>query len=320
MQVISIAMTTYNGGRYIGEQLDSFASQTRLPEELVICDDGSTDNTAEIVAIFAANAPFAVRFVQNEERLGYNRNFAKAINLCSGDLIFVSDQDDIWFTDKIAAVVSVFDTSARPLCVVNDQIIASPDGTPGDTTVLGNVRRLGYGDRFYGPGCCTAIHRRLLQLVAPFPGDVVAYDHWLNVFPSLLGARALHEQPLQLYRRHESNTSNSAFAQKRPGLLALAMVARADDARQRFADKVRELDAISTRLTEQRGVIETLGLADRLDSALNRVATERDDYAVRLASLRYGRLRRIASIAELWQRGVYGRFAGIRTALKDLAT
>lgn len=320
MLTISIAMATYNGANFIGEQLDSFAAQTRWPEELVICDDGSTDNTATIVAKFAVSAPFAVRFIRNEERLGYNRNFAKSIDLCSGELIFVSDQDDKWFTDKIATVANLFDAPSPPLCVVNDQIIASPDGMPSGTTVLGNVRRLGYRDSFYGPGCCTAINRMLLEVIIPFPGDVVAYDHWLNIFPSLLGAQALYERPLQLYRRHHDNTSNSTFAQRRPGLFALAVAAQAGDARQKFTEKVRELDAIAARLDERRNAIDALGLGDRLDNAIKKVATDRSDYALRLTGLGHSRLLRVAFIAGLWRRGVYGRFGGMRTALKDLVT
>jgi glycosyltransferase involved in cell wall biosynthesis len=91
---ISIAMASYNGGRFIGRQLQSFANQSLLPSQLVICDDGSSDDTVAIVEEFAARAPFDVQLVINPERLGYNRNFAKAIGLCTGDLIFLSDQDD----------------------------------------------------------------------------------------------------------------------------------------------------------------------------------------------------------------------------------
>ena len=100
---ISIAMSTYNGGKYLQEQLDSFLAQTSLPDELVITDDCSTDNTLEIIQAFAAMAPFEVRWEQNEKNLGYTGNFNQALMKTTGDLVFLSDQDDVWFPEKTRA-------------------------------------------------------------------------------------------------------------------------------------------------------------------------------------------------------------------------
>jgi len=102
MTRISVAMCTYNGSRFLPEQLASIAAQTRLPEEMVICDDGSTDATAEIVEAFAHTAPFPVRFIRNPQNLGSTKNFEKAIGLCTGDLIALCDQDDVWMPEKLA--------------------------------------------------------------------------------------------------------------------------------------------------------------------------------------------------------------------------
>ena len=84
---ISIAMATYNGGKYLREQLDSFLAQTRLPDELVITDDCSTDDTLAIIETFAATAPFEVRWERNEQNLGYTGNFNKALMKAAGDLV-----------------------------------------------------------------------------------------------------------------------------------------------------------------------------------------------------------------------------------------
>ena len=100
---VSIAMATYNGERFLRDQLDSLAQQTLLPDELVICDDHSTRFTARIARQFSDEAPFQVRLVVNPVNIGFIRNFEKAVSLCRSDLIFLCDQDDYWSADKIEA-------------------------------------------------------------------------------------------------------------------------------------------------------------------------------------------------------------------------
>ena len=100
-------MTSCNGERFVGEQLESFAKQTRKPDELVVCDDRSADRTSEILHDFAKNSPFPVRVVVNEQRLGVTQNFDQAVKLCTGDLIFLSDHDDYWLPEKLAAHESI---------------------------------------------------------------------------------------------------------------------------------------------------------------------------------------------------------------------
>lgn len=109
---ISVAMATYNGARFIKEQLDSFARQTLLPTELVACDDGSNDGTLEILNQFAAKAPFPVRIYRNEARLGYRGNFLHALELCRGDLVAFSDQDDVWLPDKLTVCAGEFESES----------------------------------------------------------------------------------------------------------------------------------------------------------------------------------------------------------------
>lgn len=105
---VSVAMCTYNGERYLQEQLNSLASQTYLPFELIVCDDCSSDTTTQIICRFARTSSFPVRFVQNHKTLGSTANFNQAISLCSGELIALCDQDDIWNQKKIEKQVCVF--------------------------------------------------------------------------------------------------------------------------------------------------------------------------------------------------------------------
>ena len=98
---ISVALCTYNGEPFLPQQLSSIQQQTRLPDELVVCDDRSTDQTLALLREFAATVSFPVTIVQNPETLGFAKNFEKAIQLCAGELIALSDQDDIWYPHRL---------------------------------------------------------------------------------------------------------------------------------------------------------------------------------------------------------------------------
>src|SRR5579862_5858669 len=98
---LSIAMCSYNGSRFLNDQLQSIRDQMLSPDELVVCDDASSDETTQILERFALSAPFPVRILRNERNLGPARNFEQAIRLCQGDLIALCDQDDYWHPNKL---------------------------------------------------------------------------------------------------------------------------------------------------------------------------------------------------------------------------
>ena len=125
---ISVALCTYNGERFLQKQLASIVEQNRLPDELVVCDDRSTDSTLSLLRTFAAEAPFPVRIVANEHNLGSTRNFEQAIRLCSGDLIALSDQDDIWHPDRLRRCEEVLKSRpAAGLVFTDAQVIDDQD-------------------------------------------------------------------------------------------------------------------------------------------------------------------------------------------------
>src|SRR5947208_26587 len=93
---ISIAMCTYNGAAHVEEQLRSFSGQTRLPDEVVVCDDRSSDDTMLLLEPFSRTAPYPLRIHRNDENLRSTKNFERAVSLCSGDILALSDQDDVW--------------------------------------------------------------------------------------------------------------------------------------------------------------------------------------------------------------------------------
>src|SRR5262249_17682438 len=105
---VSVALATFNGEKFLREQLHTLATQKVKPAELVACDDGSTDRTIAILQEFARTAPFPVRIIENTERLQYKANFMQAASLCVAPLIAFCDQDDIWHADKIDALGQAF--------------------------------------------------------------------------------------------------------------------------------------------------------------------------------------------------------------------
>ena len=108
ISTVSIALCTHNGGVFLGEQLKSIQYQSFQPNEIIICDDISTDTTVHIIQQFQQKYPDIIQFFVNEQRLGPRKYFEKAIALTTGDVIFLSDQDDIWPTNKTTAIVKEF--------------------------------------------------------------------------------------------------------------------------------------------------------------------------------------------------------------------
>ena len=204
---VSIAMAAYNGEKYIKEQLDSFSAQTRLPDELIITDDCSTDSTEEIVKEFAETAPFTVVFHRNEKNLGYCGNFNAALMKTTGDLVFLSDQDDVWFPEKIEFMVRLADENPDMLALMNDTVLTDSDLNSVGLTKLGQFKTAGISLESYVMGCCCAIRRELLYICMPIPEGFKAHDNWIVNFADGLNAKLVTYKSLQYYRRHDSNES-----------------------------------------------------------------------------------------------------------------
>jgi glycosyltransferase involved in cell wall biosynthesis len=205
---ISIAMTTFNGAAHLAAQLESFLAQTRLPDELVMCDDGSTDDTLAIAEDYARKAPFTVRIVRNPTNLGFTRNFEQALSLCTGDIIFLSDQDDVWFPEKIAFISKSFEEHPGVQLVVHDGNLVDDKLQSHGATKLGQVvQGFGSSDSLV-MGALTALRRDLVRYSLPLPVGMKGHDIWLHDVAGLLGVRLVLAEPLQLIRRHGSNTSN----------------------------------------------------------------------------------------------------------------
>ena len=135
----SVALATYNGARYLPAQLASLAAQTVMPGELVACDDGSTDGTVAVLERFASDAPFPVRLFRNPVNLGSTANFAQAVGLCTGDGIFLCDQDDLWHPHKLARFAAAFDADPAVGLVASDLELIDAGGQDLGRRVWGEL-------------------------------------------------------------------------------------------------------------------------------------------------------------------------------------
>ena len=211
---VSIAMATYNGGKYLSEQLESFISQTRPPDELIVCDDRSTDNTVEVLNRFKSVAPFEVNIYINDINIGYTKNFEKAISVCSGDVIFLSDQDDVWEATKILLVTSKFSENSSIHVIINDAKYADDNLKLSGATVLQHVTKIGGGENTHIQGSCTAITAMFRDFILPLPVDhCPVHDVYIHRWAKLLCVRRVLNKPLQLWRIHGRNNSNTVFSQ-----------------------------------------------------------------------------------------------------------
>lgn len=225
---VSIALCTYNGGRFLGEQLASLARQTRRPDEVIICDDGSTDDTLQVAAVAAEELGLLCHIHRNEQNLGFSDNFAQATRKCTGDYIFYCDQDDSWLPEKIAQHLAAFAEHPNALLVASDSSLVDEQLKPSGDTQFGVCH---FGAKYHRrlrddsfrvflslrpiPGHAMSIRRKLAEQLFPIPNHW-PHDGWSCLLASALGPVVVLNRCLTLYRRHSSQaigTFNTSLTQ-----------------------------------------------------------------------------------------------------------
>lgn len=211
----SIALTTFNSGAYLSTQLRSLAEQTRLPDELVVCDDGSTDGTIGALAEFAATAKFPVRIFRNEKNLGYAQNFAKAVSLCEGDWIFLCDHDDDWLPQKLARFEASIQARPELAGLFSDSELVDGELRSLGTSLFVTNRFHGYEQDYIRrgeawraflrhnvvAGHALAFRADLRRFLLPIPPGWV-HDAWIATVLSRLGPMEFLTDRLVRYRQH----------------------------------------------------------------------------------------------------------------------
>ena len=215
---VSVALCSFNGQAFLEQQLESIAAQAHRPIELVVCDDGSADGTVGIVERFASrHADMDVKLVRNSAHLGTTRNFEQAIGLCSGEVIFLSDQDDVWMPGKIRRLLQEIERGAD-LAFSNAQVVDQSltplgyqlwDSLWFDSSEQARVRDGAALEVFLkhvvAAGGTSAFRANLRELALPIPNMPVAHDAWLALMAAAVGRVHIVDEPLISYRLHDSN-------------------------------------------------------------------------------------------------------------------
>jgi len=206
MKKISVCMATYNGEKYIKEQIDSILIQLSDDDELIISDDNSTDNTIKILEKIIDPR---VKLFFNKEK-GYTSNFENSLRQVTGEIIFLSDQDDIWLPDKVKMCLEVLET--YDFVISDCKIINDTNEIISDSYFqLRNVKKSCLGNliKFGFLGCCMAFRVDVLKKALPFPLDrkLCTHDNWLFLVGAFLFKHKVLNDKLIYYRRHDGNVS-----------------------------------------------------------------------------------------------------------------
>ncbi len=213
-------MCTYNGSRYLPEQLESITRQTLPVNELIVCDDGSRDDTIAIIRAFAEKAPFPIHIYQNEVNLGSTKNFEKCLLLCRGDILLLSDQDDVWREDRVKKQVEYLNAHPDKDAVFSDALMIDDNSKSLKCTLWQGVEFVEQQQQkwlqgkaheilFNGPvvtGATLAIRRSCLNRLLPFPTHIplLIHDGWIALVLSLQDRIGFINECLISYRMHSS--------------------------------------------------------------------------------------------------------------------
>lgn len=213
MTRISFVLASFNGAKFIEEQIDSILMSLGPDDEIVVSDDGSTDGTLDIVRSINDSR---IHLISGGERLNYQGNFARAIAASRGQFIFFSDQDDICLPDRIPLSLAEL---AHASCVCGDAVVVDSILAPmQDSHFAARRAKFGAAWLFVRPaviGATLACTREFLSAHLPFPKGV-PHDMWLSIQAARTGKLAVVAQPLILYRRHQSAVSATGATSKRP--------------------------------------------------------------------------------------------------------
>lgn len=315
---ISVALCTHNGSRYVGEQLRSILEQQPAPSQVVVSDDASTDDTLDIVASLAAQSTIPVEILRNPRALGVTGNFERAVRACNGDIIVLSDQDDIWHSNRLARVVEVLESDSGLDLVASDAVLIDGAGTRLPLSLLeslgvssdelSGIRSAGAFSwlmrRNVVTGATVAFRRRLLATALPFPAAWV-HDEWLAAMAAATGRIDLLPDRLIDYRQHGANQIGVAKPSLRDKIGRLL-----EPRRGRNERLVARAESLAERLST---------LEPPVDPAVRAAATAKAAHERVRRDLPRSRARRLPGVLAELRSGRYSSSGrGLQDALRDL--
>lgn len=319
-------MATYNGEKFLQEQLDSFVVQSKLPDELVVSDDCSTDGTLKILERFAKKAPFEVIINKNKNNLGYAGNFNRALELTTGDLIFLSDQDDVWFENKIVAMSNHASKTDR-MVLLNDAVITDTELNSTGVTQLGQIKKGKLSEGLYVLGCTVLIKRPFFKVCMPIPKGYSSHDGWIVKLAEGLNNKLIIDQAFQYYRRHNLNETSYVVNRKKQLTKAhilldkLRKIYHRRNGTGKFKSKAllnQQCSLLKKRLASiDEKEIDFLnpGIIENFIDVLN---GNSNDLTVREVLRAKPIMQRVIGGYSLYSDGFYNKYSGIMSYLRDV--
>lgn len=213
--LVSVVLCTYNGEKYLQQQIDSILQQTYSHLELIIVDDASSDNTVAILQDYSQSDK-RIKYFINPENIGYNKNFEKGFLLATADYIAISDQDDIWETNKIETMMnnwpdgSIFIYSLSGNFSGNNFVARTPAPNVHNS-VINDIHKLVFNSPVHGHACM--FKKELLNHCRPFP-DNIFYDWWMSMHAASIGVIDFVPHTLTWHRVHDKNSSRTLTSVK----------------------------------------------------------------------------------------------------------
>ncbi len=319
---LSIVMCTYNGATYLQAQLDSLLAQTRLPDEMVISDDASTDDTPAILEAFAVTAGglgIDVRLSRHTSNVGFVENFSSALRQASGDVVFLCDHDDIWRADKLAVMAARFAQDTGLLLLHSDARLVDAQGRSLNCSMFEALQMTAQEKqaihdgrafevvmrRSFVTGATAAMRREVIGLALPIAADWI-HDEWIAAVVSAVGKMDFVDAPLIDYRQHGGNQIGArkrTLAMKWQDLILPRGKFLADEAM-----RLRRLEMFLMQASFFDGAVRAA-----------QVTYKRAHFERRVAIGRLPRYRRAIPVLREARAGDYRRYGtGARSMLRDL--
>ncbi len=256
-----IALCTYNGHKFLEEQLASIVAQHPLPDSIVICDDCSSDQTWEILQTFEAASPVPVKIVRHATQQGVVKNFEAAVRLLETDIVFLCDQDDLWIPGKISTIAALFESDPEANLVFTDAVLVDEQAQQLGGSLFSELQisrweewALSHGKAFEVlcrrniiTGATTAFRRSLLDAALPFP-DYYWHDEWLGLIAAATGNVVKLPAPTIKYRQHGKNLVGVKKLTSIESLKRLKWSMNEPRSRHFAADRVDLRSALAERL------------------------------------------------------------------------